>query len=304
MIRHANTVAALALVMAGSASATPYNPVGFGNVSQGFLVPGAVYHGAGQTTAVGLTNRCPPLRVYWTFTDADDDFVVGGSIPIDAAETYPFILATETVGHGAGKYGTLMFAADSNGDGALTSADDHCLIAEAFQADIGNNDAAFIPVWPFNTWDLGAGNSIPDLYMMMPTQLTTLHSGIMDPPGITDKDVYIRYSIGGGDTTRIVFWSAESATLSSSPVLVTNHDGDAEMATLALPNDHLNVIDVGSLPGFPAGFTNGIIAAVLADDGVGDYTDAHGDGNGVAVYGTIHSPGLGATQTILGSSTP
>ncbi len=278
----------------------------FGVGGQGILVPGVYYHGTGETSAVGLTNRCPPvIDVYWAFADSTDTVRDRGKFTLKQYQTRPFVLAQELGTALDGVEGVLVFAADYTGDGALRRDDDTCLLAEAFHVNLATRDAAYLPVWPFNATDIAPLPLFPpppagigDLNHLDPSALTTLHSGVVDPPGNPGNEIVVRYAIGGGDSTRLVIWSAEPIS-GSHPVVATNHDGAvAPNVWLDLSNPRLNVVDVSALRGLPASFTNGVLIIRTP----GGYLDTGLDGNGLAVYSVIHSPAIGAAQTIPGTA--
>ena len=294
-------LATLALFAVGTTGATPYNPVHVGALGQGIVVPGVYQSGNADTSAVGVTNLCNALNVFWAFADTNDTVRARGRITLGQAQTYPFVLAQELAPATQDVFGTLIFVADENGDGKLNSADSHCLMAEAFHVDLADHDAAYLPTWPFNTFDIGSGQ-IPDLETLSPTQLTTLHSGVRDEPGADDLNgFYVRYSVGGDDSTRLVVWSAEDIA-GTYAAEITHHNGSIAYLDLPLSNPHLNIVDVGTLSGLPPGFTNGVLVFAVPDDDLGNYTDTDGDGNGMGVYTVIQSPGLGAAQTIPAST--
>ncbi|HHB12669.1 MAG TPA: hypothetical protein ENK62_05670, partial [Chromatiales bacterium] len=190
---------AFALLGLTSVSATPFNPAEFGGRDQGYLVPGVYFTSAADTSAVGLTNTCNAHQVHWVFTDTSGTVQGRGSFTILPTETRPFVLAQALPASAVGRFGTLMFVSDTDGDGKLTSADEQCLVVEAFHADLTRNDAVFLPVWPFNTYDFpgGPGTGINDLSIMVPGMLSRLSSGIEDEPGADVRTIYLRYSIGG-----------------------------------------------------------------------------------------------------------
>ena len=307
-IRVASTAFATLAVAAAAWANGPTGAAKFGVVSQGVLVPGVFYSSAQDTSAVGVTSLCPSAEVYWAFADQNDQVLDRGRFHLPQAQTRAFVLAQELGTEAAGRFGTLAFVADANGDGELRTDDAPCLVAEAFHANLASQDAVYIPVWPFNASDIRGLPMLPPppdgiehLSALDPNMLTTLHSGIVDPPGPGSNLVMARYSITGEDSTQLVVWSADDLS-GSYQVDVSHANGTVGSVTLQLTHPHLNVIDVGSIPGFPANFTNGLLAAGIPDDADGDYVDLHFDGTGLAVYTVIHSPALGAAQTILATA--
>ncbi len=275
-----------------------------GMMGSGYVVPGVTYIAAHSTSAVGVTNICTAtVDVYWAITKEDDTEAGRGRFTVQPHQTYPFILASElplpSVFY-VGEFGTLILAGDVNRDGALTVADPPCLAVEAFHAEAALNDAVFLPAWPFDMNDLaGTPPGISSLDLMSPDALSTLHSGVVDPPGVGSPTLFFRYSVGGGDTTYFMLWSAEDIQGLLLYAVATNYDGQVDQFFVEMENAHLNVIPA-SILGLPAGFTNGTVYWQAPDDGVGDYFETGGDGNGMALYSVIQSPALGATQTILG----
>lgn len=294
--------ATLGMTVAFGGAATAADDGKLGMVGSGYVIPGVTYPRPEITAAVGVSNVCSQaVDVYWVVTTEDELEKGRGVFTVQPRRTYAFILSQELAStFDFGKFGTLMIAGDVNGDGALTMSDPPCLVVEAFQANLVLNDAVFLPAWPFGVDDLaGTPRGLPDLELATPGDLSTLHSGIVDPPGDGSPTLFLRYSIGGGDTTYFVVWSAEDISGLILDGVGTNYTGTVTQIPVEMNNAHLNVIPANTL-GLPAGFSNGMVYWPLPDDGSSDYFEAGGDGNGVAAYALIHSPGIGATQTILG----
>ena len=289
-------------------------------VAQGYVVPGVYYADLGNTSAVGLTNVCRfNIAVYWVLADADDTVRARGGFVLEKEHVVPFVLAALSRQVSADpaaqaatlppyERGVLIFAADTDGDGALRASDRACLLAEAFHADVVAGDAVYIPVWPFSAEDIQpiprisppfppAG--IDDLSNMGAAPLTTLSSGIVDEVGQPGAVGYARFALGGEDRTQLVVWSASAAPMT---VLMTFHRQDGAKVSVSVPlsKPHLNVVELGKVPGVPDDFSNGYVSWMLPCDTAGDYVDLQADGNGVAIYSVIHAPALGAAQTILG----
>ena len=305
MIRKATLIPlCLGTLLAGIAAANgPVGDAAFGVASQGVLVPGVYFNGAQETSAVGLTNLCPQeVSVYWAFATENDEVTDRGFFLLGTAETRPFVLAQELGTTSRGRIGVIAFASDSTRDGELRKDDAPCLVAEAFHADLAAQDAAYLPVWPFNATDIAPLPLFPpppagigDLSRLDPSALTTLHSGVVDPPGPTTNEAYVRYSITGSDTTRLVIWSAEDISGDHTIYATANGDlGPPAGFQLHLGNPHLNFIDLGVVSGFPFSNANGLLI-IRTPEG---YPDLQFDGNGLAIYSVIHSPGIGAAQTI------
>ncbi len=191
-------------------------------VAQGYVVPGVYYADLGNTSAVGLTNVCRfNIAVYWVLADADDTVRARGGFVLEKEHVVPFVLAALSRQVSADpaaqaatlppyERGVLIFAADTDGDGALRASDRACLLAEAFHADVVAGDAVYIPVWPFSAEDIQpiprisppfppAG--IDDLSNMGAAPLTTLSSGIVDEVGQPGAVGYARFALGGEDRT-------------------------------------------------------------------------------------------------------
>ncbi len=323
-------------VVAGQASAYT-----MGTRGVGVLVPYAVHDGIGDTTAVALmtsdADTCPFLsggaasaqaRVHWTFFDVNSNPIKSGSFQMTHNDVYPFIWATEGGDAVKGQTGYLLFILDTNNDGQLTMGEGQwtCLAAEGFHATLADSDVAFIPTWPVENYDFAGIDSAPlNLAGLTSTSLTTLLASspnlvldIFSSAAFEPVELDLRYSVGGGDTTQIVLWSAEAiggAGVTYS-VELFDHEQNRKVVNLALPDKELNVIDPAALSGRPADYTNGFIRfspPLSAGDGDADpdvcaplagslpttYTDHGCDGNGIVSFSIIHSPGFGARQTIV-----
>ena len=249
--------------IAGSASAYT-----MGTRGVGVLVPYAIHDGAAETTAVALmsadTATCPftsgggdatQARVYWTFFDVNSNPVKAGSFQMTHNDIYPFIWATEGGDTVRGQPGYLLFVLDPNNDGMLEEGEGQwsCLSAEGFYAIVGETDVAFVPTWPVDHYDFAETGTGPvNLAALNATSLTRLLSaapnlllGGFSLTGGEPVELDLRYSVGGGDTTQIVLWSAE--TIGGPGVTYSvelfDHEQNRKVVELALPNKELNVID-------------------------------------------------------------
>ena len=309
------TTYTLGTVLAAVLSSGGVHAYVIGNYSSGLLVPLTIHQGPGDTTAVGLvTQGCdepgdptPGVTVYWTFFDVDSGHVTDGQIPMTDDDVYAFVWASEAGLGLEGKEGYLVFAADTDGNGALDGFDAACLAGEAFQVVAADADVAYKPVWPMNLLDFGLFG-VPDLTRMDATSVTTLIEGAVDLPGPGGNETLLmRYSVGGGDTTDLVVWSAEAIGGPEVVFTVSIYD-EAEnrrSVNFALPHAEQNTIDPAAITGRPVGFVNGFIEWRTPDDGAGDYVDnGLADGNGLASYSVLHSAGFSARQTILNPHHP
>lgn len=319
-----------------------------GTFGAGVLVPYVIHNGPAETTAVGLVtgdaSTCPfysytspsPLpspsataNIEWFFFDADSNVRQRGRIEVTNNDVHPFIWALESDPALEGVAGYLLFILDTDGLGRLDRNEGRgaCLTAEAFLAVVAEDDVAYIPTWPVEADDFAEVRETGHLYLdtMGPDSLTHLASGAPDLylGSYTDSRgeparYALRYSIGNGDTTRIVLWSAE-AIAGSYVAPGFDDEENSKSLMLALPHEELNVIDPAQLTGLPAEFVNGYIqwdaprsagnqihASADCDPAPGappaTYTDHGCDGNGVVSFSIIHSPGLGARQTILNAA--
>jgi len=317
-----------------------------GTYSAGVLVPYAVHDGPGETTAVGLVtgdvSTCPfysyispsPLpsrsetaNIEWFFFDADSNVRQRGRIEVTHNDVYPFVWALHSDPALQGVEGYLLFILDTDNIGRLDRDEGRgaCLTAEAFFAVVGEGDAAYIPTWPVEAYDFAEVRETGHLYLrtMGPDSLTRLSSGAPDLylGNYTDAHgepaVYtLRYSIGNGDSTRIILWSAEDIG-GIHTVDMFDDEQNRKSVNMPLPHAELNVVDPAGFFGVPADFVNGFIrwaaphsagnqVHVSADcdpapglPSSGTYTDHGCDGNGVVSFSIIQSPVLGARQTIL-----
>ncbi len=294
-------VAVAAAMSAGAASAYT-----MGTFDNGLLVPQVFHNGAGDTTAVGLiTHGCStipgaPVTVYWTFFDENSNHITDGQIPMTDADVYPFVWANESGLGLEGMQGYLVFVADTNGDGAIGTADADCLAGEAFHVVAGDNDVAYKPVWPVDVALDTAAAGIANPTTMNAATLGTLTAGA--PVGDT---ITMRYSIANGDTTDIVVWSADDI----SGVYTVNMFDDEEnrkSVNFALPNAEQNTIDPSTIAGRPAAFVNGFIEWVTPDPDLLPPAgrDNAPDGNGVVSYSVIRSQAFSARQTIVNPHHP
>ena len=270
-----------------------------GEFGEGMLVPRAYHNGTADTTAVGLVWSCEDDldggTVYWTFFDVNSNHVTDGQIPMTQNDRYAFVWANESGVGLEGVEGYLVFVADSDNDGALTIDDQQCLMGEAFHVVSAEADVAFVPTWQILFNDFNAGAGVPDLTAMTATTVSDLGTGAFD-----GANTYLHYSIGGGDTTEVVVWSAEAIGGPGVVYTVNIYDDEQnrKSVNLVLPNEELNVVDPRTIVGLPASFLNGFI---LWNVPAGP--DPEGDGNGVATYSVIHSPAFGARQTIINPHT-
>ena len=330
------TWAAACLTMAATGPAAAYT---MGGPGSGVVVPYVYHNGPGETTAVGLVTgdatTCaftPPARIYWTFFDADSNPVKSGSFTMTHNDVHPFIWASEGGDTVKGQVGYLLFVLDTDGDGLLSMSEGafRCLGAEAFYAVLDDNDVAFVPTLPVDPYDFAEANGggTVNLAALGPDSLTTLIAGgtnvALELFGAKFMShlLNLRYSVGGGDTTQIVLWSAETIGGPGVSYSAKIYDDEQNVAnvSVALPHKELNVIDPAAIAGRPAGFVNGFLQLVTpasAGDGDADpdvcaplagslpttFTDRGCDGNGVVGISFIHSPGLGARQTLLAPST-
>jgi len=288
-----------AAAVAGAVGLAEVHAYEMGEFGQGMLVPRVVHDGMGSTTAVGLVWSCPADTdggtVYWTFFDANANHVTDGSFPMTQNDRYAFVWQDQAGVGLDGVEGYLVFVADSNNDGALTPADDVCLMGEAFHVYAGSNDVAFVPTFQMIFGDFNAGGGVPNLAAMGPGTITTLNSGAFVSL-FPSSNLYMQYSIGGGDATQIVIWSAEP--IGGPGVFYTvdifDHEQNRKSLNIPLPQAALNVVDPATLVGLPSSFLNGFIRWSVP---IGP--DPDGDGNGAVSYSLIQSPAFGARQTIV-----
>ncbi len=287
-----------------------------GAYSNGLLVPLSVHNGAADTTAVALiTDGCdepndptPGATVYWTFFDADSRHVTDGQIQMTDGDVYPFVWANESGLGLEGVEGYLVFVADTDGDGALLGFDVPCLAGEAFHVVAADGDVAYKPAWPVSGADFDTFFA-PDLTQLTSTSITTLIEGARDFPIPGGNEwLVMRYSVGTGDHTDLVIWSAEAIGGPGVAYTVNLYDDEQNRRSvnLALPNEEQNVVDPMAIVGRPAEFVNGFIEWRTPDDALAQYVDNgfFPDGNGVVSYSIVRSSAFSARQTIVNPHHP
>ncbi len=266
-----------------------------GIYDNGQLVPGVVHNGPGDTTAVGIVGHdCTadgfPFDVYWTFFDEDSNHVTDGRFQMSEKDVYPFVWASESGVGLEGHRGYLVFTADTNLNGALDVGDAPCIAAEAFHVIAADADVAYVPVWPVAYGDYNAGAGVPDLTRMNASTITTLAAGA--PIGDT---LLMRYSVGGGDQTQIVIWSANDIS-GDYTVNLFDDEENRRSVTIGLTAAEQNVLDPTAISGRPAAFTNGFVQWTTPDPGT--------PSNGVVSYSVIRAQAFSARQTIVNPHHP
>ncbi len=286
---------ALSIAVAGLLGMGAAQAYDIAEIDNGLLVPRAIHNGAADTTAVGLLWSCEfdvdtdGGTVYWTFFDVNSEHVTDGQIPMTQNDRYAFVWANESGVGLEGMEGYLVFVADSDNDGALTVDDQSCLSGEAFHVTTADNDVAFVPTWPLSFGGFNDGAGVSDLTAMTRTTVTTGFAMATD-----GEPLFLMYSIGGGDTTEIVLWSADPID-GSHTVNIFDDEENRKSVNLELPNEELNVVDPSAIVGLPATFVNGFLQFFVPN-----INDEDGDGgNGMVSYSVIHSPAFGARQTII-----
>ncbi len=300
----------LALVLGSVLAAGEVQAYVNGVYASGLLVPLSVHDGIGDTTAVGLvTHGCdepndatPGATIYWTFFDRDSRHVTDGQFQMTDDDIHPFVWAAESGLGLENTEGYLVFAADTDGDGALLGFDAACLAGEAFQVVASDQDVAYKPVWPLHGYDFDFF-FVPDLAHMKATSITTLIEGARDLAGAGGNGLLVmRYSVAAGDATQLVIWSAESIGGPGAVYTVNLYDDEQNRRSvnLALPGGEQSRIDPAAIAGRPGDFVNGFIEWRTPDDAAGQYVDnGFFDGNGIASYSVLHSAAFSARQTIL-----
>ncbi len=287
----------LSIAVAGLLGVGTAQAYDIGEIDNGLLVPRAIHNGVGDTTAVGLLWSCEfdvdtdGGTVYWSFFDVNSNHVTDGQIPMTQNDRYGFVWANESGVGLEGVEGYLVFVADSDNDGALTTADENCLSGEAFHVTVGDSDVAFVPTWPLTYPDFNNGGGVPDLTAMT---RTTVAPGDGTAAAGDGEPMYLIYSIGGGDTTEIVLWSANPIQ-GAHTVDIYDDEQNRKSVNLELPNEELNVVDPSTIVGLPANFLNGFVRLIVPlgidENGTGE--------NGMVSYSVIRSPAFGARQTII-----
>lgn len=302
----------------------------FGN---GVLIPRVIDQGinvagdSGNSTAIGLTS-CANGTVHWTFFDPDTKHVLDDSFSVTANQQVNLVWNTSLNPDGSGtrlfggqgiegQEGYLVFILDTNFDRRLSigntatnlSSDVPCLAGAAFQIDLSNDDAAFVPALPLNisTGDFLDGNVIDGVYIddlvnMNNTTVAGLYAG-----ADANDVIYLRYFLDGGAETDIYIWSAQDLS-GSYTVFIYDTDQNSRSLTMTLPNAELNHVDPEGLVGRPAAFVDGFITwrvpSCQGDEGspreVIDCAGTNADYvRGVVSWSVITSAAIGATQSIV-----
>jgi hypothetical protein len=335
----------LAMAVAGALGTTGAMAYTLGTFGNGALIPQAVYSGTGYDTVVGLiSGNCSADRafynggtngntalpnysfgtntatVYWTFFNVNSAHVWDDEFSMTNYDMEGFSWRANADGNFEGQEGYLVFAADTNGGGALDTSDVACLAANAFQVDLASNDVSYIPAPPMYTQGpdgsvdgnttLSQGNDfglhtggvfVNDLANMDNTSVQGLYAGAQDgtlygPDGNTHVDedtVYMRFFLDNA-TTDIVVWSVgPEGSATTCPrtytVNVFDDDQDRRSTNFTLPNCELNHIAPGTDIAIPSAFTDGFIRWNLFDS----------ERVSVFSFSVIDAAAFGATQTLL-----
>jgi len=283
------TVAAAALAASGGAYA--YTS---GTFSNGFVVPNVIHNGSTETTAVGIINRSGGTRgIYWTFFDQDSNHVTDGCFAMTEKEYTAFNWMNHSGGGLENQRGYLVFAAASpetdspicGGAVPQLDTDGGQISANAFFVNTASDDVAFTPVID---GDLTLGTV--DLTRLDATSLTAV-AGAAQMGSTGNAELHMRYTIGGGDTTRIMVWSTGDHE-GSHTVDIYDDDQNRKSVNFTLDNEELDWFNPATIVGIPDGFTDGYIIW---------------NANDVATSGSIYAVSyvgladFGALQTLLAS---
>lgn len=309
------TVAAAALAASGGAYA--YTS---GTFSNGFVVPNVIHNGSTQTTAVGIINRSGGDRgIYWTFFDENSNHVTDGCFPMTEKEYTSFNWMNHSGQLMEDQRGYLVFAVAqpefTGGEGspripACSEANPTLeeeggeISANAFFVDTATDDVAFTPVIDGDL-TIAAGT---DLTKMNADSLTRVAGAaqINNNPtnDFSDAELHMRYTIGGGDTTRILVWSTGDQSGSHS-VDIYNDQQQRKSVNFDLDNTEQDWFNPATIAGIPAGFTDGYILWDASK--APGFEDFDADGNSLGFFGSIYAvsyvglANFGALQTLLGS---
>ncbi len=323
---------AASAVMAGSAHAYL-----IGQGANGFVVPRA-YFDANEYTAVGIVNHsAQPVCLLWSFFDQNSTHRADGAIELTGRDFHGFVWndvsRNGVAGQGLeGMNGYLVFTAVRPAAGAppeaslcpsvnatvtATGIDDpdaagagagdeyvfaaNAVAGNAFQV-LPASDVAFVPAISGNI-NIAAGAPIRNLGRD--------HLIGVDGAAAIGENVFMRFYLDGGASTRIVTWStggqshwlATGVAPRSLNVNIYGTEQDVRSGQLTLERWELNTVD----PANPAQLTNrtqtdGFIQATVAamTGGTGPAGSTPVAGQGVfAAYSVVNAPAFGAVQTLL-----
>ncbi len=318
---------ALSMGLAAAVGSAGVQAVVESEYSLGLLVPNVIHDGLGNTTAVGIISRAKGT-VYWTFFDENSNHVTDGQFDVTANDLHSFVWQAEAGTGLENQRGYLVFLADvasSDPNGGCTGVPDgqidDCdaalspIAGHAVQV-IPPNDVAFRPAVPLASVDLSAFPITPT--NLGPTSIDYLVAGAncatnnitgtigtltenITAPYVDDIDM--RYCIGdcaGGATTNILVWSAQMIK-GTYTVNMFDDQQNRKSVNFTLPNEEQNFLDPSTIPGRPAGFTDGFIRwEVPCGFTDAQHTNANAASqNGVISFSEISVPAFGAVQTIV-----
>lgn len=250
------------------------------------LVPFANFT-ATETTAVPLV-ATRQGRVHWAFFDANGNRRAFDSFPVMEHEQYLFIWAEEAAATPTGAAlantpGYLLFAIDTNGDGRITNADFRALGASALH--LSPRGAVFLSTQAVSHTQL----TNPD-----PVNWTSFGVGSNSFGGTafrSGESIFIQYLIDGapgGDETKVYVW-CDSPFTSLQTMTLDNGAGARQTFTYQMLNNHLNIIDVDSIPQVSPAFTGaGFIRWTLSNQA-----------GGCTVFSVVDSPSILSSSLTL-----
>ena len=292
---------ALAVTAGLAASSTSAYVVGI--PSSGVLVPMAFHSGPGDTTAVGLTNHADvgtgDIVVYWSFYNQNSLKQIDGEFKMTPNDRYTFVLA-EKAPNFASQRGYLTFAVGNRAGVPIGAS----ISAEAFQANITDGDAEFIPTFPISTLDWRADTN---LFAIGVNDLQLLLSGahsIDDNLNLDDMTATfdLRYAQDADFDSEIVIWATGGLRNENGwPVQIFNDDQQRVSGRMPCPTTEVCRVQVNSenLPAKPAAFTNGFIRFDLPAGAVRQDWDPDLSITSAVSYTRVSSQTFGAVQTIL-----
>jgi hypothetical protein len=256
--------------------------MGLNIYENGCLVPFATYNDEGDTS-VGLSVRLNIGNIYWNFISVDGVNLASGSFNVELGNTwnYPFSLKTSDGNSHPNTPGYLIFTNDDNGT-LTTTEDSNNLYGNAVLLSVG--DAAFLPVIPLTRSDYATTDL--DLNNLNGASLVALSYGHRSTAAATDIRYWIDPAFGA--TTSLVIWTCQAAPASFNGFINSVTGGPVTGIPMNPFHTHLNMFDVASITGIPAGFVDGSIAVAAS-------------GSDRLIFSIIGSGTFSAKQTLLGA---
>lgn len=281
--------------MLGAGAAHAYTT---GTYSNGFVVPHVYFDGAGDTTAIGITNRSgDSVPVYWAFFDEDSRKIQDSCFDMTKNEFKPFIWSEVANADQVGNHGYMVFAAGDRGDECYEDSFpdyefgfDGLINGAAYQVTTSNMNAETVPTLTGDLW-FTAG-----------TDLTRMDADSLEyVEGAFDAGTAATVRFYNPGSTEWVIWSTFDQTDEAPYTINTYNFNQAHTsASLEPDNAELNVIDVrdsgGQISSWPDSFREGfsVVDMSASDDGSWFIYAriAQADGANIQTYLGVEDTGL------------